>query len=127
MAVLHPAAQLVLDDMSGRRSEVVESMPRLAVILSDGRTWTDLRTGFAAGTWEVPAIPADVAEWMDDGMLSRWLLDGLPSCAESLVVLSDLLSERLLTRIRDTLDEWHVSARADADPWLQTRPEESQP
>jgi hypothetical protein len=127
VALLHPAAQLVLDDLSGRRSEVVESMPRLAVVLANGRSWADLRTGYASGTWVAPAIPPDVAAWMDDGIFSRWLLDGLPGCGDALVALGDLLSERVMARIAGTLEQWEVPTATDPDPWRPQAPRRREP
>jgi hypothetical protein len=112
IALLHPAAQLVLDDLSGCAPEVAESMPRLAEMLGHGRSWTDLRLDHASADWETPAIPADVAEWMDNGIFSRWLLDAVPPCGDTLVHLRDLLPQRLITRIERTLHGWGVSTVA---------------
>ncbi len=117
IAVLHPAAKLVIDDMRGRVSEVVEAMPRLAEILARGRTWDDLRLGYVSGQWDAPSIPSDVARWMDDGIFSRWLLDSVPPCGAALVALRDLLPSSLVTRIERTLDRWHVSTSVADDTW----------
>jgi hypothetical protein len=118
LAVLHPAAQLVVDDLRGRVAEVVRAMPRLAEMLSRRRTWGDLRRDHLSGDWTTPSIQPDVARWMDDGIFSRWLLDGVPSCGETLVALRDLLPRRLVRRIEASLTGWQVSIAVDADPWL---------
>ncbi len=124
LAVLHPAAQLVVDDRRGRVTEVVRAMPRLAEILARGRTWGDLRRDAGSGGWATPSIPPDVARWMDDGIFSRWLLDEVPSCGETLVALRDLLPHRLVRRLEDTVAGWQVSTSADADPWTTGPPSE---
>ena len=115
IAVLHPAAQLVVDDLRGRLAEVVQAMPRLAEILARGRSWDDLRLGYESGQWATPSIPPDLARWMDDGIFSRWLLAELPPCGEALVALRDLLPRRLIRRIDSTLAGWNVSTALGAE------------
>jgi hypothetical protein len=118
VAVLHPAARLVLDDVGGDLFDVAESMPRLAEILARSRSWSDLRHGYVAGQWDAPAVPAEIAAWMDDGIFSRWLLDGVPVCGATLLALRDLLPAGVTDQIERLLRRWEVPIDIEGDPWL---------
>jgi hypothetical protein len=113
VAVLHPAARLLLDSSSPSpidgRDEVADAMPRLAELLSAGRPWAELRSACSCGDWPVEWLPADLAAWMDDGIFSRWMLDGLAPCGDLLDALGDLAPVALTDRIRSVLERWNAS------------------
>ena len=108
IAVLHPAAALVVDDLDDRHADVVEAMPRLAEILAESRSWTTCGGAMSRATGARLSLPPDIAGWMDAGIFSRWLLEGVPPCVESLAALRDLLPRSLVDRVRDTLARWQV-------------------
>jgi hypothetical protein len=56
------------------------------------RSWTDLRHQCAQGGWLEIGCDPDVAEWMDDGMFSRWCLGAFPEPFQLLAELSDLVA-----------------------------------
>jgi hypothetical protein len=112
VALLHPAARLLHDQAPAApidRSEVADAVPRLAELLSDGRPWVDLRAACASGAWTVEWLPAELAAWMDDGIFSRWMLDGVTPCDELLDALGELVPAALVDRVRLVLDRWNVS------------------
>jgi hypothetical protein len=124
IARLHPAAQLVLEDLPERGAEVADSILRLGEMLGRSRSWSELRIGHSSAVPDPAAIRPDLAEWMDDGIFSRWLLDGVPDCGSSLVHLRDLLPPGVIGRIERVLDHWEVDIDLGNDPWLSSPCEE---
>jgi hypothetical protein len=87
-------------------------------MLGRSRSWSDLRIGHASVVPDPAAIPPVLADWMDDGIFSRWLLDSVPDCGSSLVHLRDLLPPRLIARIERVIEGWDVPTDLGTDPWL---------
>jgi hypothetical protein len=113
LAVLHPAVLLLTEHAPPsppvERGEMAEAMPRLAELLSDGRPWADLRASCASGALPVEWLPAELAAWMDDGIFSRWMLEGLTPTDDLLAALGDLLPAGLTDRVRSVLERWNLS------------------
>lgn len=114
-ALHHTAARAVAGEGLGRASEVADALPRLGEILEAGRGWTQLRAACASGEWSTGSIPAGLAEWMDDGMFGRWLLDELPPCGHQLVALRELLPATVVDRIEATLTGWGIGVEETAN------------
>lgn len=110
VALLHPALQLLV----GTRFR-----PRADELVGCGRTlhqtmpWEQLRLRAAAGRIDGLGIPADLADWMDEGMFARWVLAGLPMLPTLLQACSEAVDGAVLRRIRHTLRAW------DLDPPLR--------
>ncbi len=72
-------------------------------------------TRSAAG-WRPCDIDARVAVWMDDGMLSRWLLDRWPTVEELLESLRTACPPVVLERIRRSLQRMGPAIGAEPAP-----------
>jgi len=64
--------------------------------------WAVLRRRFAAAGGDDRASQA--ARWFDDGSFSRWMLDRLPSPAEALAALAELVPAAALREVRATIE-----------------------
>ncbi|MGH9116120.1 MAG: hypothetical protein ACRDWW_09875 [Acidimicrobiales bacterium] len=86
VARLHPAAGLLDDD----EAVLIDpsDLPEMFELFASACTWDFLRRHAAGISWVGEVVPPDLAEWMDEGMFARWLLDGLPA------------PEQLISRIR---------------------------
>ncbi|HET9690595.1 MAG TPA: hypothetical protein VFP61_05550 [Acidimicrobiales bacterium] len=67
-AALHPAAGLVTT--AGRRPISARGL----MAATAGWSWTEARAAVVAGRVRLGCAAADLAAWMDDGMLCRWVL-----------------------------------------------------
>lgn len=66
-------------------------------------TWAELREQCAHGSWVELGCPPDLAEWMDDGMFSRWCSANFPEPIEVLVELSELIAPDAAEHLADAL------------------------
>ncbi|MGH9186030.1 MAG: hypothetical protein ACRD0U_09485 [Acidimicrobiales bacterium] len=105
VAALHPALTMLAGD-GGLRAGDADHLPSLGRVLTRARPWEHLRRCCADGAWSVPFLSAAHADWMDEGMFSRWLLDGLPPVGELASAVCDLLPGRVTRRLRSVLCEW---------------------
>lgn len=102
---LHPAAQAASPDGSWVRADpdgLVDAARRHA----EAWNWARLRREPAALGPVAAELPTRVAEWMDDGLFSRWLRARLPPPVDLLDTLADVLSPavaRHVAEIADTL------------------------
>ncbi|MGH9245566.1 MAG: hypothetical protein ACRD29_14870 [Acidimicrobiales bacterium] len=105
---LHPGVAVIAEAAPDLEREAIERIGRVGALQARARSWADLRSACAAGSWAVEAVPADVAAWMDDGSFSRWVLDDLPECADLATALGDLLPTAIAQRMTDTLAGWRL-------------------
>ncbi len=109
VALLHPALQLLEGSRFGPRADELVGCGRT---LHQTLPWEQLRQRTAAGKVDGVGIPADLAEWMDEGMFARWVLAGLPLLPSLLQECADVVDAKMLRRVRHTLRAW------DLDPPL---------
>jgi hypothetical protein len=94
---LHPAVAALIRAGLPTTDELVDAAIRLA---AQAWSWEHIRLEAAEGLWEEELISADIAEWMDDGMFSRWVLDETRTVDELLADLAGALSVDAERRIR---------------------------
>jgi hypothetical protein len=99
VAGLHPVAQLVEGELGSLAGSLVDAAGALAVACP----WSEVRRLISEGGWEDSDVPVATAAWMDDGMLSRWLLDGRPTVGQLADTAAARLSPRVASRMRRTL------------------------
>lgn len=75
-------------------------------------TWSQLREQCAHGSWVELGCPPDLAEWMDDGMFSRWCSANFPEPLEVLVELSELVASETAQHLADEM----AATLAHSDP-----------
>jgi hypothetical protein len=107
-AALHPAAQILSESPAG---SPIWWLPDAARALAVACPWSEVRGAIRDGAWHDADVPVRAAGWMDDGMLSRWLLDGRPSLGEQLDDVSAGLPSGVATRVRHTLRTLGLVAR----------------
>jgi hypothetical protein len=108
-AALHPAVCLLAGSDAGPPTRWLPDAARALVVACP---WSEVRRMIRDGLWRDSDIPVRAAEWMDDGMLSRWLLDGRPSLADQLNEVSAQLPVGIATRVRQTLRTLGLAPRA---------------
>jgi hypothetical protein len=109
VAALHPALQVL--DMAGEATP----LDQLLVVLraaAKGWNWTYLRHQAATDSTLAAALPPGTAQWMDEGMFSRWLADTWRAPGELLPELVGLLAPAVAGRLRRTLEELGVAGDA---------------
>jgi hypothetical protein len=108
VAELHPAVALVVGEADGERwgPQAAQQLTRLGELLADVHSWPVLRIACAAGEWPVEGVPAEVAEWLDDGAFSRWVLGAFPPLDQLTAVASEVVPPSVRRRLRATLRSW---------------------
>ncbi len=96
---LHPVAQLIGDRLPGPDGWLVDAARAFAVACP----WSEVRRLIGEGGWEEHDVPSAAAAWMDDGMVSRWLLDGRATLSEQLEGTALTLEPDVAARVRRTL------------------------
>jgi hypothetical protein len=56
-------------------------------------TWSTVRDVAARGLWFSHSIEPDLAAWMDEGILARWLLGGYPPVATLVAQAKEVVSK----------------------------------
>jgi hypothetical protein len=107
-AGLHPAVALVVADDPTCAAEAAKELGRLGEVLAQVHSWPVLRVACAAGDWPVEGVPADVAEWLDDGAFSRWVLGELPSLEQLAAAACDVVPPSVARRLRAVLTTWEL-------------------
>jgi hypothetical protein len=74
-AALHPAMRVLAAE--GQDIDV-EHVTMIARVATAAWSWENLRIQSLQENWLSDLVPAPLAEWMDEGMFSRWLLADLP-------------------------------------------------
>ncbi|HET6964874.1 MAG TPA: hypothetical protein VFH58_08880 [Acidimicrobiales bacterium] len=99
---LHPLGS---EDQDGDPPDHIEARIVASATVED---WQAMRRLVAAGLPSDIAPPAEVAEWMDEGMFSRWLLRDIPSPDRLLAAVRPHLQPEAYRRLRHmsrSLDE----------------------
>ena len=107
-AELHPAVALVVADDPTSAGEAAQQLGRLGEVLAQVHSWPVLRLACAAGDWPVDGVPADVAEWLDDGAFSRWVLGELPRLDQLAGAVCEVVPPSVARRVRAVLHAWQL-------------------
>lgn len=99
-AALHP-----MFDTATLKPDPFE-LARMVEILAEVTTWDDLRTRCAKGEDVYMGIDARQADWMDDGMFSRWAMSTYAPVGRMLGCAEALLSETVTCQLLDALACW---------------------
>lgn len=95
-AALHPAVAALQEDGHPVDSDHFD---QVMVAAARAWTWQRLRQLAAGGGWLAAAVPPGLAGWMDEGMFSRWVLDGAAPVggvvADAVAVLTAPAAERV--------------------------------
>lgn len=70
------------------------------------RSWSELRDQCAGGGWVELSCDPELAEWMDDGMFSRWCMGAFPDPIDVLGDLTDLVDPRAARPLSEALAAW---------------------
>ena len=80
----------------------LDLLPDVLRASSTAWTWSDV----AETLGDIP--PPEIREWMDEGMLSRWLTDALPDVDALLARVSARLPPAVVSEVRATLDQLNL-------------------
>lgn len=104
VARLHPALDLLAKSGERRMSQPAQLVPA-ARAMHNVMTWTRVREQCIEHSWLAPLIRPDVARWMDEGLLSRYLLTEIPPLADLTREARRLLRADVAARLDAALDE----------------------
>jgi hypothetical protein len=108
VAGLHPAVALVVEADPACAADAAQQLGRLGEVLAQVHSWPVLRMECAAGDWPVDGVPAHVAEWLDDGAFSRWVLGELPDLEQLTAAACEVVPPSVRRRLRATLRSWEL-------------------
>jgi hypothetical protein len=112
-AALHPALDLLAQ---GDMRVGPDALVPAAAALSRVCGWREIRRRCIEGGWLEAQVTPALAGWMDEGMLSRWLLESTMPVEALLADLAGLLVPAVARRVRRSLRDLGVgSAGADGD------------
>lgn len=95
---LHPAVTV----LAGHGLEVTDGLVDDALRLAPAAwSWEWLRRQTADGRWGGHLVDPELADWMDEGMFSRWVLDETRTSAELLAEAAPGLSPTAIHRLED--------------------------
>jgi hypothetical protein len=97
---LHPTVDALKATGLRLNDEVIDAAMRIA---PEAWSWDRIRTQAAEGSWDETLVPADVADWMDEGMFSRWVLEGTRTVADLLEDVLPWLSPSARRRLKRAL------------------------
>ncbi len=108
-AELHPAVSMILHDCTPSwQRKATDSIVRLGEILAEVHSWSVLRAACATGEWPVDHIEPEVAEWLDDGAFSRWVLGGFPPLPVLVQAVGATTPPSVSRRVRAALRGWNL-------------------
>jgi hypothetical protein len=111
-AALHPIVRAVEESGHHIPAEHLIALMRAG---EKAWTWTEIRQqAIQKPHWLGRGLPPNAARWMDEGMLSRWLLGIFEPLDEMLVELDRLVPDGVARRIRRTLRTLDVLPAAPA-------------
>ncbi len=102
---LHPAINVAT--ASGLVIPATELIPCLRVA-SDAWSWTNLRQQAAEPGWLADLLPAGAGGWMDEGILSRWLLAHLNTVEDLLQQATPVVDPAAARKLRVVLRKLDV-------------------
>jgi hypothetical protein len=94
---LHPAADALKAAGAPLSDELIDAGIKVA---PDAWTWKQIRAQAAEGGWDQALIPANLADWMDEGMFSRWVLEGTRTASELLEAVLPWMAPSAKRRLR---------------------------
>jgi len=100
VARLHPVLQLAADNGITVPSGEV---PRILHLVADVWNWTYLTQQAAESGWLGEVLPEGAAGWMDEGILSRWLLSSMSRIDPILADVKPLIAPAAAKKLRQTL------------------------
>lgn len=92
------AKRLPLTDVYGASLQNPDALASAAHEQYGALGWAGIKRWAERGTLGV-FVPPDLAEWMDEGMLSRWLLASLPRPEHELGCLRERLSPEIFNKV----------------------------
>jgi hypothetical protein len=95
-AGLHPAMRALASEGHDIAPEHITMIARVATA---AWSWENLRLQACQEDWLRDLIPAELAEWMDEGMFARWMLAGLPPFAAVSNALSGALAPKVWSEV----------------------------
>ena len=113
VARLHPALDLLAKSGERRMSQPVHLVPA-ARAMHNVMTWERVREQCIEHAWLAPLIEPDEARWMDEGVLSRYLLTEIPPLATLVDGARRLLRADVAARLDAALDELAANPSAAA-------------
>ena len=108
VAELHPAVALVVHDDTHWRGQAADNIVRLGELLAEVHSWPVLRASCAAGEWPVDDVTPAVADWLDDGAFSRWVLGGFPPIEQLAQAACAAVPPSVARRLRGALRGWQL-------------------
>lgn len=102
---LHPLAQLLggeLPETTDLTGVEIDDLGDLVRIAANAWSWAEIRAQARDGKLQALIDPS-LAEWMDEGMLSRWLLGRMPPLDELFGVVSGYLAPSAVKRLKSFL------------------------
>jgi len=75
------------------------TLDRAREVAATSWTWSRLRLRAIEGEWLSPLIEPKLASWMDEGMFSRWVLDGTRTATELLELVTPWVSPSVFTKL----------------------------
>jgi hypothetical protein len=94
---LHPAVEVLRTAGLPITDQTIGAAMRVA---PKAWTWDRIRTQAAEGSWGDQLMPPRLADWMDEGMFSRWVLDDTRTTDELFGVVSPWLAPSARRRLR---------------------------
>jgi hypothetical protein len=109
VAARHPALALLHRENPTLIDAAVSHLVRLGSLLAEIHDWSALRLACAAGDWPVDDVPAEVADWLDDGSFSRWVLGGYAPVGELAATVRQALAPSTAKRVAAALQAWELA------------------
>jgi len=110
VAELHPAVSMVVHDSEANwQQKATDSIVRLGEILAEVQSWSVLRAACAAGKWPVDHVTPAIADWLDDGAFSRWVLGGFPPLPARMQAVAATTPPSVARRVRAALRGWNLA------------------
>lgn len=112
IARLHPGMRML--NTGGSRVRVEELVPT-ARALGKVATWSVVRQQVIEKRWLADMVEPKVAEWMDEGMLARWLIGAFPPVEAMLAQVVEDLRDPVAGQLTEAVQELVGSPAAHDD------------
>ncbi len=90
-----------------------DHVERAGELLANAYPWSRVREHCRLGTGPV-SFSVELADWMDDGMFARTILETMPPLDQALADLADLIEPDAHRRLLDAIEGWGLFALHDA-------------